>query len=328
MPELDDSDRTLLKAAASLPAIGPFASFGRRWYIRCEPSLSTLLLDLYGDLLCPDAERSDAAGAASAADDGGETTAIFHIVVAGESGGWLVTRNRERIGRGRKAANAMGSLVWAINRWVLDHASREHLLLHAGGVTRDDGVAALLPAPSESGKSTLTTGLLDRGFQYLSDEAVSITNDGRVGGYAKPLSIDRGAWEILEHHRPDVPAELAVHLSKQWHVRASSFAKVRQSATVGVVIFPRYQASTRTSLTKSSPSTKVLLAALSTFAPGNGRHLEREQIEMLARTLSGAPAFSLTYADLGEACEAVAQLLAEAPSIIDRPPNDAWSSAG
>lgn len=315
MPPLDASDRAGIEAADWLPEIGPFGCFGRSWFVRTDDhDLRSLVDDLYADLRvaapdpltcrpgrnepCPRLDR--------------ETATFYALVPAGDRRG-LVTRGDERLGRPRFPPNVLNSLVWGINRWVLDAASWEHVLLHAGGVVRGDGLAMVLPAPSGSGKSTLTTGLLDRGLAYLSDEAVAIAADRTVAGYPKPLSLDPGAWPVLEHHRPDPDQPSSAYMARQWHVRASSFTDVATTARVGLVVFPRFGGTSDASIARLGPSEAVMRAAHSTFSPGNGTKVERHQIEVLAESLSSVPAYAIDYSDLAAACKGVLDLLDDAP---------------
>ena len=298
MTRTTDDDRTRLEAAHWLPTLGPFGCFGRRWWIRTtDTGLAELLEDLYGDLLAPhDAEVV--------------ADATFSVLAPTDDDGGLVYRDRTRLRADRSPHSVLSALVWGINRWVLDEASRDRLLLHAGGVVREDGRAVVLPAPSQSGKSTLTTGLLDRGYGYLSDEAVSVTADRQLEGYPKPLSLDPGAWEALSHHEPQLPAAHARYLDRQWHVRASSFTAVPSDAQMGAVVFPRYDHdAVDTTIERVSPSTAVMTAGASTFAPGNAARIEAWQVRTLAAALSGIPCYRLVTTELPRALDLVEDVL-------------------
>ena len=64
-------------------------------------------------------------------------------------------------------------------------------------------MACVLPADTESGKTTLTTGLVRAGFAYLTDEAVRSTGTtGEIEPYPKPLSIDPGSQFLFPELRP------------------------------------------------------------------------------------------------------------------------------
>ena len=84
-------------------------------------------------------------------------------------------------------------LHWHINQRVVDAAVSRHTTLHAAAARSPRGGTVLLPAPMESGKTTTVTGLLRAGWDFLTDEAAAVREDGTVLPYAKPLTIDRGS---------------------------------------------------------------------------------------------------------------------------------------
>ena len=64
--------------------------------------------------------------------------------------------------------------LWHVHTEAIRHTG-DFLLVHAGAVRTPSGRGdAALPAQPESGKSTLTLGLVQAGFGYLSDEAAAI----------------------------------------------------------------------------------------------------------------------------------------------------------
>lgn len=69
------------------------------------------------------------------------------------------------------------------------HAQRgKHWMLHAAALALDDGRVIVLVGPSGRGKTTASR-VLGEHFGYVSDETATITRDGRVLPYRKPLSI-------------------------------------------------------------------------------------------------------------------------------------------
>lgn len=290
-----------------LPPLGPYSCFGRRWWIRTtDRHVADLIAALYADLHERSEERR------SLASDRADAT--FSLIPPTKASRAAVYRDQVHLGRGKKPASALGSLVWGINRWVLDQASHERLLLHAAGVVREDGVAVALAAPSGAGKSTLTAGLLERGLGYLSDEAIAVRDNGYIDGYPKPISIDQGAWPILAHHRPDLPPEQEGYLGRQWHLRASSISYALRTAVLGILVLPQFdpQAAT-TKLTLLSPREALVKAASCTFAPGSAPTLATWQIRLLARVLSKTHTYELRFPDLDGGCRTVLKALQRIP---------------
>lgn len=97
------------------------------------------------------------------------------------------------------------ALIHYVNQMALDHAV-EYLHLHAGAVGRS-GRAMVMSGPSGTGKSTLTAQLCDRGWDYLSDEAVRLrAADGLLRGFPKPISLKVGTVALLPYLAERAPS--------------------------------------------------------------------------------------------------------------------------
>ncbi|MBT9606337.1 PqqD family peptide modification chaperone [Microbacterium sp.] len=85
-------------------------------------------------------------------------------------------------------ARALSDLSTRVTLAALDALRGTRLLLHAAGVTADDGRVLALVGPSGRGKTTAATHL-GRRFGYVSDESVAVDLDLAVWPYRKPLSV-------------------------------------------------------------------------------------------------------------------------------------------
>jgi len=65
----------------------------------------------------------------------------------------------------------------------------EAVMLHAAGLSTDDGVVIGLVGGSGAGKSTATERLCRTTFGYVTDELLVVEPDGAVRAYPKPLSV-------------------------------------------------------------------------------------------------------------------------------------------
>lgn len=97
----------------------------------------------------------------------GQPAELLTEEVTGEPGYTFRLATEERF-RVELLPEAIHRAVWEIQRTVPEQV-RDFVLLHAGAVVRGDR-ALLLPAKTSSGKSSLTLGLLEAGFSYLSDD--------------------------------------------------------------------------------------------------------------------------------------------------------------
>jgi hypothetical protein len=160
----------------------------------------------------------------------------------------------------------VGMLLWHVNRQTVER-SRRWLRLHAAVAARE-GVAVVLPAEMESGKTTLVTGLVRAGLDYLSDEVCAVDPATlRIDAYPKALSIDPGSWEVLAPVDPHVPDDLAHAMPDQWIVPATAIrdGAIVPTARPGLLVGPRYVAGARTRLEPVRRADAVLHCATSTF---------------------------------------------------------------
>lgn len=276
--------------------LGTYAALGRALTLRCdEPRLHRLLHHLLAPLQVPGADHG---------------TAVTFDLRTDRDGRLTTTRDGEPLGGARPAERSLGRIIWAINRHVIDGAMVDRLVFHAAAAADPDGRVVVLPAPMESGKTTLVTGLLDRGLHYLTDEAAALDDDLTVHGYAKPLSIDPGSWDVLAHHRPALEDDLAAFMTDQWQVPPHTFTTVVPSGRLAVVVFPTYAVDAPTTLTRLSPMDALDLARASAFGPADTPH-PVWKIRRLAEMVETVPCFALRSGDLDGACAAVLDVLAD-----------------
>jgi hypothetical protein len=288
---LDDFHADLLPDDAWHHRAGPFEALGQRFIFRCtEHLLADLLADLF-HCLASDTELG---------------AAIYSIRSPTPELVGAVHRDDELIGTGWRESSIMNHLIWAVNRQVVER-SLDHLLLHAAAADRG-GIAVVLPAPMESGKTTLVTGLIDRGFGYLTDEAAAIDDRLIVRGYAKPLSIDRGSWNVLAHHRPDLQNSLAPYFEQQWQIAPHRVAPVVERSPLAALIFPRYEQGVPLRAERLSPGQVVAALVPCAFSLPD-TPLAAPHLRLLARIASTVPAISIVYDDLASACDQVHRVI-------------------
>ncbi len=296
---IDESFGDAARSAELRTPLGPFEAFDRALTVQTDdPRLDDLIRDLFGDLR---AGRDGGRDAASG------TRFVIHASRPGSRG--TVHQDGERLVATASRPQLLGTLIWAVNRYVLDEPTHGHLLLHAGGVASRDGRAVVLPGASGAGKSTLTAALLGRGFHYLSDEAIAIDGRAISEGYPKPLSIDDGAWPVLPHLAPGSDDPIAQYVSRQWHIRASRLAPVTRTGPVVALIFPNYEPGAQSTLRPLSPAEALVQTASATFPDRKGEPLRHDHLERLASICEQVPAYHLILDDLERAVSVIAELL-------------------
>jgi hypothetical protein len=217
----------------------------------------------------------------------------------------LIYRN-ERLAMTTTAAFVPRFLTWDVNRRAIRGVQASRVMLHAGVVARHER-ALLLPAEMEAGKTTLVAGLLERGFEYLSDEAAVLDpSTFHVEPFPKPLSLDKGSWRLFPDRRPELPGP-DDYTGEQWHLGPRSFGAnaVPNPIPVALVVFPRYVAGAPTRLRPVRPVDSLMRLLNHTF--GLREHLERNLVTLggLAERISS---YALTVGTLSAACDSIEDL--------------------
>ena len=261
-----------------------FTALGHRFSVRGDDAhLVALLGSVFGDLK---------------SDQPAET--IYTIVDRGQPRDrFALYVGDERVSMSSRRDRVVGILLWDVNRQATLRADNRLTLVHAAAATLH-GLAVVLPAPMESGKTTLVTGLVRGGFGYLSDEVAAFDPDSReVRPFPKALSIDPGSWSLFPDLEPREPVT-----SNQWQVPVSriSAAVLATAVPLGVVVAPCYVEGSGTRMTPVSRAEMLTVLISSAFHLG-GR--PQQHLDTLADALSDAACFRLQIGRLDEAVHAV-----------------------
>lgn len=193
-----------------------------------DPDLTELANELFRDLPTPVANAGDFA--LFVLTESTDSVDNAHYVLAGPVVGSM---------SGLPLAGAVTMLVAAVSRASLD-ADPERLHLHAAGAVRGNR-AAVLAAPRETGKTTTVATLVRRGWELISDEAISIgPGDEYVRGFAKPLSIKPGGRNRVPHLDPHLLPRTGVTDDAVLHASVGATgAEVRSGARPHLVVLLR-----------------------------------------------------------------------------------------
>lgn len=88
-----------------------------------------------------------------------------------------------------------------INEIIYDcitNNNEDHALHAAAFSLEDRGI--LFPGKSGSGKSSLAAWLTGKGYNYLTDELVLLSREGRMCPFTRPVSLKPSAFEALSKH--------------------------------------------------------------------------------------------------------------------------------
>jgi len=182
---------------------------------------------------------------------------------------------------------------------------------HAGCVSRD-GVAIVMPADPESGKTTLTCGLVRAGFAYVTDEGVAFEpGTARIEPYSKPLSLDRGSWFLFPELEPVDDPRAAEFERSQWQVPP---AAIRPDAVGGrcdarFLVFPKYVEGATTELSPMTRAEALVDLAKNTF---HFNQHSRESLEQLEVVVRACDCYRLTVGTLDDAVACIEELVSGA----------------
>jgi hypothetical protein len=236
---------------------GPFFGLSYQFAVRCDDARLGEQVDaLFGGL------RDPAAATAAGAGDTSEVAHWYALTATpGGDGTFDVARDDERLALDQPPGDALGWVVWDINRSAAAAASDDHLLFHAGALDAD-GAGVLLPGASGSGKSTLTAGLARAGLGYLSDELTALDlRRGRLLPYAKPITLKHGSFGVVADLHPDrsTGAGGRPWSGAEWQVAvgASTGLHVGAACAPALVVVPRYEPDAPTRRRADAPHAAV-----------------------------------------------------------------------
>jgi hypothetical protein len=219
---------------------------------------------------------------------------------------WVMDLDGRSLHRGRTPSRILEFALWDANTKAIgsDHGC---FAVHAAAASLD-GSAVLLPAPPDSGKSTLVAGLTRAGFAYLTDEAALIDPaDGRLRPFPRSLWLGKDSLEAVFGAEASA---MRWATGRQFHVRPRDLRPraIGRACPVGLVVAPRFEPEVATTLEPVGRAEAVMILAENAF------HLDRfggAGIELLGRVVENARCYRLRFADLDEAVGAILDVVRE-----------------
>lgn len=205
-----------------------------------------------------------------------DTFADFHVAVAAERSLAGGLRAQARFFYDGKPSflplprhHALPMLEWGLNWCVASHA-HQYLVIHAAVLERG-GRALVMPAPPSSGKSTLTAGLVHRGWRLLSDElALYDPATGMLWGMARPVNLKNQSIDVIRTFAPEAVMTSPVPDTAKGTVAlmrppSDSVARRCEPARPAWVVLPRYVSGSPARLVPTERASTLLLMAEQSF---------------------------------------------------------------
>ena len=187
------------------------------------------------------------------------------------------------------------------------------LIMHSAVLERD-GRALIMPAPSGSGKSSLSAALAWRGWRLLSDEmAVFSFEDGSVCPNPRPVSLKNKGIGVIAAFEPRARLSRVYHGTPKGDIAymqppPEAIARAGESAPPSLVIAPAYAEGAATTLKALDRAEAFRWLVDSTV---NYASMLRTGFEMMTAVVAQCGLYSLTYSDLDSAIHAINRLHAD-----------------
>ena len=210
------------------------------------------------------------------------------------------------------SVEALAMLEWCLN-WCIETRAHQYLIFHAA-IVEKYGSALVLPGKPGSGKSTLTAGLVYRGWRLLSDELTLIDPaTGTAIPIARPIGLKNQSIEVIRKFAPEVvigPPAFDKVKGTIAHVRppAESVQRAGESALPKWVVFPKYEAGSPSVLKQYLKPNALLRLADSAF---NYTQHGLQGFETLCSLIERCGCYEFTYGRLEEAIDIVDSLVCE-----------------
>jgi len=179
-------------------------------------------------------------------------------------------------------------------------------ILHAAACS-NGRQCVILPAPTNSGKSTLTAALMHSGLQILSDDSAPLDRRSRqIFPLPFALMLRSGSWPLLDPFFPEL-STLPIHTRFGDPVRFLPPPAIHpQPAPAKCLCFVQFEPGAPVRLQPLSPFDSLCALQKSGFWVPH----TRDSIAAFLAWYQSLPAYQLTYSDLSQAVPLVHSLLA------------------
>ena len=178
--------------------------------------------------------------------------------------------------------------------------NKDGMALHAAALSKN-GKGIILPGASGRGKTTLSTWLATRGYNYLTDEYVFIKeNTNIIQAFSRPPNVKVKGIDALDSY-----FDFSAHEDKT--IRSSQVAMIpprllnpnntKEEAVASLIVFPNYKEGSEFELEKLSKA-RAGLTLMECLV--NARNLNGHGFSEATRLVRDTPAYLLTYSSIDQ----------------------------
>jgi hypothetical protein len=208
--------------------------------------------------------------------------------------------------------HAFAMFEWGLN-WCIATSAHRYLIIHAA-VLEKAGRGIIMPGVPGSGKSTLCAAMALRGWRLLSDEMVLLDPATRaITPVPRPVSLKNESIGIIRGFSATAeigPAAKDTAKGTVAHLKPSKTSIRLAGATSRphAIVFPKYQAGSRTRLAEKAKNSALLEIQENAF---NTHILGKVGFESATSLINSCPVFSLEYSRLEEVLPIMERLVAD-----------------
>jgi len=207
-------------------------------------------------------------------------------------------------------SQAMPIMEWGLN-WCISNHAHQYFILHAA-VIEKNGVSVILPAQPGAGKSTLSAGLMLKGWRLLSDELALVDLiTGKLISLARPVNLKNESIEVIKNFSPQAVMSEPVHDTNKGTVALlgasnESVCRASEAAEPTYMIMPQYLSNSPAILKKESKAVMFMHAADNSF---NYSLLGVTGFNSLSRLIDQCQCYRFEYSRLDDAVDTFDNLL-------------------
>jgi hypothetical protein len=179
----------------------------------------------------------------------------------------------------------------------------------------DEGI--IFPAASLSGKTTLSLGLMQRGFKPISDDLLVIDSiNFEIISFPKPITIREDTIRVIEGLEDRMYSNIymryimADNRRKVWlaHIEDLYPHNWKERSIIKYIIFPKYSPDENTKIEKVSKAN----AFLNLLNHGNNSGLNlKEYAETVGQLVREIDSYYLDFCSIDDACRAIMERIPE-----------------